>query len=79
MEKFRGYRSDTRYRKCEWFGHMVHYCRRMEIDAEREQRVGSCENRWEPLRCRVMAYEEKRKAARSERREALLYLIQKFH
>ena len=33
MEKFRGYRGDTRCRKCEWFGHMAHHCRRMKIKA----------------------------------------------
>ena len=41
---------------------MAHHCRRMEIEAEREQRGGSCENRWEPLRRRVMACEEERVA-----------------
>ena len=54
VERFRGYREDKRYRKCSWFGHMVHQCRREEIEAEREQREGLQENRWKPLECRVM-------------------------
>ena len=62
MERFRGYRGDTRCRKCRWFGHMAHHCRRAEIEAERELRGGSCENRWEPLRCRVMRCDEEREA-----------------
>jgi len=70
VERFRGYKGDMRCRKCRWFGHMAHHCRRMEIKAEREQRGGSCENRWELLRCRVMASEEERKVAYSARREA---------
>jgi len=45
IERFRGYRGDTRCRKCRWFRHMAYYCRRIEIEAEREQRGGSCENR----------------------------------
>jgi len=28
VERFRSYRGDTRYRKCGWFGHIAHYCRR---------------------------------------------------
>jgi len=70
VERFRGYRGDTRCRKCGWFGHMAHHCRRMEIEAEREQRGGLWENRWKPLRCRVMACEEERLVAHSKRREA---------
>ena len=41
----------------------------MEIEAEREQRGGLQENRWDPLRCRVMASEEERMVAHSKRRE----------
>jgi len=70
VEKFRGYRGDKRCRKCSWFGHMAHQCRREEIKAEREMRGGLQENRWEPLRCRVMRCNEEREAARSIRREA---------
>jgi len=70
VEKFRGYRGDKRCRKCSWFGHMAHQCRREEVEAEREQRGGLQENRWEPLRCRVMRCDEEREAARSIRREA---------
>ena len=69
VERFRGYRGDTRCRKCGWFGHMVHYCRRAEIKAERKQKGGSDENRWEPLRCRVIACDEEKMAVRSIRRE----------
>jgi len=69
VERFRGYRSDTRYRKYGWFGHMAYHCRRTEIEAEREQRGGLWENRWKPLRYRVMACKEERLAACSERRE----------
>ena len=70
MKKFRGYRGDKRCRKYSWFGHMAHQYRREEIEAEREQRGGLQENRWKLLKCRVMAYEEERKVARSVRREA---------
>ena len=70
MERFRGYRGDTRCRKCGWFGHMAHHCRRTEIEAERELRGGLCENRWKPLECRVMRCDEEKEAARSIRREA---------
>ena len=45
IEKFREYRGDKRCRKCSWFGHMAHQCRREEIEAEREQRGGLQENR----------------------------------
>ena len=69
VERFRGYRGNTRCRECGWFGHRAHHCRRVEIEAEREQRGGLYENRWKPLRCRVMACEEERLAAHSERRE----------
>ena len=68
-ERFRGHRGDRRCRKCGWFGHMAHHCRRAEIEAEREQRGRLQENRWEPLRCRVMASEEERMVACSVRRE----------
>ena len=70
VERFRGYRRDKRCRKCSWFRHIAHQCRREEIEAERKQREGLQENRWELLKCRVMACEEERKAACSERREA---------
>ena len=48
MERYKRYRGDTRYRKCSWFEHMVHHHRREEIEAEREQKGGWFENRWEP-------------------------------
>ena len=67
VERFRG---DIRCRRCRWFGHMVHHCRRTEIEAEREWRGGLSENRWKSLECRVMACEEERMAACSIRREA---------
>jgi len=70
VEKFRGYRGDTRCRKCGWFGHRAHHCRRTEIEAERELRRGLCENRWKPLECRVMRCDEEREAVHSTRREA---------
>jgi len=70
VEKFRGYRGDKRCRRCNWFGHTAHQCRREKIEAEREQRGGLNENRWELLRYRVMAYDEKRKVAHSMWREA---------
>jgi len=70
VERFRGYRGDTKYRKCGWFRHMAHYCRRAEIEAEREQRGGLQDNRWKLLECRVMRCEEEREAACSIRREA---------
>jgi len=69
VERFRGYRGNMRCRKCGWFGHMAHHCRRAEIEAEKEQRGGLWENRWKPLRCRVMACEEEREVACSKRRE----------
>jgi len=34
VERFRGYRGDTRCKKCGWFGHRVHHYRRAEIKAE---------------------------------------------
>jgi len=49
---------------------MAHQCRREEIKAEREQRGGLQENRWELLKCRVMACEEERKVGCSMKREA---------
>jgi len=55
IERFRGYRGDTRCKRCSWFGHMAQHCRREEIEAGREQRGGWFKNRWEPLKCRVMA------------------------
>ena len=70
VERFRGYRGDKRCRRCSWFGHMAHQCKREEIKAERKLRGGSCENRWEPLKCRVMRYDKEREVARSMRREA---------
>ena len=70
MERFRGYRRDKRCRKCSWFGHMAHQCKREEIETVREQRGGSGENRWEPLRCRVMRCDEEREAACSIKRKA---------
>jgi len=69
VERFRGYRGDKRCRKCSWFGHMAHQCRREEIEAKRELRGGLRENRWEPLRCRVIRCDEEREAARSMGRE----------
>jgi len=45
VEKFKGYRGDTRCRKCGWFGHRAYYCRRVEIEAKKEQRGGLCKNR----------------------------------
>jgi len=69
VERFRGYRGDKRCKRCSWFGHMAYQCRREEIETEREQRGGSGENRWEPLRCRMMRCNEEREAARSIRSE----------
>ena len=43
---------------------MAYHYRRMEIEAEREQRGELFENRWEPLRCRVMVCEEERMTVR---------------
>jgi len=48
VERFRGYKGDKRCRKCSWFGHTAHQCRREEIEAERELRGGLVENRWKP-------------------------------
>jgi len=70
VERFRGYRGDKRCRKCSWFGHMAYQCRRKKVEAERELRGESEENRWEPLRYRVMMCDEEREAAHSVRREA---------
>jgi len=70
VERYRGYRGDTRCRKCGWFGHMAHHCRREEIEAERELRGGLFKNRWRLLKCRVMACDKKRKLVFSARREA---------
>ena len=69
VKKFKGYREDKRCKKYSWFGHMAYQCRRGEIEAEREQRGGLQENRWKPLECRVMRYDEEREAAHSIRRE----------
>jgi len=60
VKRFRGHRRDRRCRRCRWFGHIAHHYRRAEIKAERELRGESYENRWELLRCRVMAIEEER-------------------
>ena len=70
IERFKEYRGDKRCKKCSWFRHMAHQCRREEVEAEREQRRGLQENRWKPLECRVMRCEEEREAACSIRREA---------
>ena len=70
VERFKGYRGDTRYRKYGWFGHMAHHCRRVEIETKRELRRGLVENRWKPLECRVMRCDEEREAVHSMRREA---------
>ena len=70
VEKYRGYRGDRRCKKCRWFGHRAHQCRREEVKAERELRGGLDENRWKPLEYRVMRCDEERKVARSIRREA---------
>jgi len=70
VEKFRGYRRDTRCRKCGWFGHRAHHCRRTEIEAERELREGLYKNRWKSLECRVMRYDKEREAVCSIRRKA---------
>ena len=45
VKRFRGYRGDKRCRKCNWFGHMAHQCRRKEIEVEKELRGGLEENR----------------------------------
>jgi len=70
VERFRGYRGDKRCRKCSWFRHMAHQCRREEVEAGRELRGRSQENRWKTLECRVMRCGEEREAACSIRREA---------
>jgi len=70
VEKFRGYRGDKRCRKCSWFGHITHQCRREEVEAEREKKGRLQENRWKTLECRVMRCDEEREAAYSMRREA---------
>jgi len=70
MERFRGYRRDRRCKKCNWFGHRAYQCKRAKVEAERELRGGSDENRWKPLECRVMRCDKEREAARSTRREA---------
>jgi len=70
VERFRGYRGDKRCRKCSWFRHTAHQCKREEIEAEREQRGGSGENRWKLLEYRVMKCDEEREVACSIRREA---------
>ena len=48
---------------------MAHHCRRAEIEAERELRGGSAENKWKQLECRVTRYNKEREAVRSMRRE----------
>jgi len=70
VEKYRGYRGDRRCKKCSWFGHRAHQCRKEEVKAERELRGGSDENRWKPLECRVMRCDEEREVVCSMRREA---------
>jgi len=70
VERFRGYRGDRRCKKCSWFGHRAHQCRRVEVEAERELRRGWDENRWKPLECRMMRCDEEREVACSVRREA---------
>ena len=70
VERFKEYRGDKRCKKCSWFRHMAHQCRREEVEAEREQRRGLQENRWKTLECRVMRCDEEREAVRSIRREA---------
>jgi len=70
VEKFRRYRGDRRCKKCSWFRHMAHQCRRGKVETERELRGGLQENRWKPLECRVMRCDEEREAACSIRREA---------
>jgi len=69
MERFRGDRGDRRCKKCNWFGHRAYQCKRRELEADRELREGSDENRWKLLECRVMRYDEEREAARSIRRK----------
>jgi len=69
VEKYKWYRGDTRCRRCRWFGHIAHYCRREEIKAKREMREGWFENKWELLKCRVMACEEERIEVHFARRE----------
>jgi len=70
VERFRRYRGNKRYRKCSWFGHRAHHCRRAEIEAEREQRGELQENRWKLLECRVIRCNEEREAVCSVRRKA---------
>ena len=70
VERFRGYRGDRRCKKCNWFGHRAYQCKRREVEAERELRGGSDENRWKLLECRMMRCDEEREAVRSVRREA---------
>ena len=70
VERFRGYRGNRRCKKCNWFGHRAYQCKRREVEAERELKGGSDENRWKPLECRVMRCDEEREAVRSIRREA---------
>jgi len=70
VERFRGYRGDRRCKKCNWFGYRAYQCKRAEVEAERELRGGSDENRWKPLECRVMRCDEEREAVRSTKREA---------
>jgi len=69
VERFRGYRRYRRYKKCNWFGYRTYQCKRREVEAERELRGGSDENRWKPLECRVMRCDEEREAVRSVRKE----------
>jgi len=66
VERFRG---DRRCKKCNWFGHRAYQRKRREVEAERELRGGSDENRWKLLECRTMRCDEEREAVRSVRRE----------
>jgi len=45
VERFRGYKGDKRCKRCSWFGHMAHQCRRKKIEANKRQEGELCENR----------------------------------
>jgi len=49
---------------------MAHHCRRAEIEAERELRGGSAENKWKQLECRVTRYNKERGSVLHEKRGA---------
>ena len=36
VESFRGYKEDTRYKKCGWFGHIAQHCKKKQKEVERE-------------------------------------------